>query len=111
MVAELKRALTSPANYVDAGEFLDQYDALHGSRQSLARSVPSYCSEPRLRRKAEDDDTGLAETEVMRCLRSRLAAAREKLLVTLIGFDKTNAVGSEMLDGCPHQVPLTIQGQ
>jgi len=44
-------------------------------------------------------------------LRSRLAAARAKLLVALIGLDEANAVGSEMLDGWPPQVPLTIQGQ
>jgi hypothetical protein len=47
----------------------------------------------------------------MRCLRSRLAAARAKLLVALIGLDEANAVGSEMLGGWRHQVPLTIQGQ
>ena len=32
VVAELKRALTSSSGYIDASTFLEQYDALHGSR-------------------------------------------------------------------------------
>ena len=32
VIAELKKALTAESNYVDASEFLEQYDALHGSR-------------------------------------------------------------------------------
>lgn len=31
MIAELKKALTSEPDYVDATEFLEQYDAVHGS--------------------------------------------------------------------------------
>lgn len=32
VIAELKRALSSESDYVDAAEFLERYDALHGSR-------------------------------------------------------------------------------
>jgi len=32
VVAELKRALTSSSDYIDESTFLEQYDALHGSR-------------------------------------------------------------------------------
>ncbi|HEU5073593.1 MAG TPA: hypothetical protein VFU02_05460 [Polyangiaceae bacterium] len=32
VIAELKKALTADSNYVDASEFLEQYDAVHGSR-------------------------------------------------------------------------------
>lgn len=32
MIAELRKAVASESNYVDATEFLEQYDAVHGSR-------------------------------------------------------------------------------
>ena len=32
VIAELKKAVASESDYVDATEFLEQYDAVHGSR-------------------------------------------------------------------------------